>query len=95
MNPAAPAVAARGLGKRFTDKESGRSIAALADISLQVLPGALTALVGPDGAGKTTLLRIAAGLMRALPLMEVTMPSGMSSSLSTGPCSMCTSMKPR
>ncbi len=65
MNPAAPAVAARGLGKRFTDKESGRSIAALADISLQVLPGALTALVGPDGAGKTTLLRIAAGLMRA------------------------------
>ena len=33
--------------------------------------------------------------MRMLPLMEVTMPSGMSSSLSTGPCSMCNSTKPR
>jgi ABC-2 type transport system ATP-binding protein len=65
MSPAAPAVAARGLAKRFIDKETGRSIAALADVSLQVTPGTLTALVGADGAGKTTLMRIAAGLMRA------------------------------
>ena len=32
---------------------------------------------------------------RTLPLMEVTTPSGRSISLSTGPCSMCTSTKPR
>ena len=32
---------------------------------------------------------------RVLPLMEVTTPSGKSSSLSTGPCSMWTSTKPR
>jgi hypothetical protein len=32
---------------------------------------------------------------RTPPLMEVTMPSGRSSSLSTGPCSMWTSTKPR
>ena len=30
-------------------------------------------------------------LKRALPLMPVTMPSGRSRALSTGPCSMCTS----
>ena len=32
---------------------------------------------------------------RMLPLIEVTMPSGMFSSFNTGPCSIWTSMKPR
>jgi len=38
---------------------------ALDGVSLEVEPGTLTALVGPDGAGKTTLIRLTAGLMTA------------------------------
>ena len=59
------ALDARGLGKRFAVKPSGRMLDALADVTLSIEPGTLTALVGPDGAGKTTLLRLAAGLLRA------------------------------
>lgn len=33
----------------------------LADVSLQVKPGALHAILGPNGAGKTSLLRVLAG----------------------------------
>jgi len=34
----------------------------LNDVSVEVLPGSLTALLGPSGGGKSTLLRIIAGL---------------------------------
>ncbi|MDB5101244.1 MAG: ABC-type spermidine/putrescine transport system, ATPase component [Cyanobacteria bacterium RYN_339] len=34
------------------------------DVELELLPGTITALVGPSGAGKTTLLRCLAGLER-------------------------------
>ncbi len=44
-------------------RDGGEVVRALDDISLEVQPGTLAALVGPDGAGKTTLLRLAAGLM--------------------------------
>ncbi|OCJ07448.1 ABC transporter ATP-binding protein [Rhizobium sp. AC27/96] len=55
-------VIARNLRKAFR-RDTGETVEALADISLDVRKGALTALVGPDGAGKTTLLRLACGLI--------------------------------
>jgi len=39
-------------------------VPALSDISLEVAPGSLTALLGPSGCGKTTLLRVIAGFLR-------------------------------
>jgi len=53
---------ARNLRKTFR-RNTGETVEALADVSLDVRRGALTALVGPDGAGKTTLLRLACGLI--------------------------------
>ena len=44
-------------------RDTGDVVQALDGVSLDVGPGTLTALVGPDGAGKTTLLRLVAGLL--------------------------------
>jgi len=38
-------------------------VTALDHISLNILAGKITGLIGPDGAGKTTLMRLAAGLL--------------------------------
>src|SRR4051794_19552349 len=59
----AAALIGSGLHKRFLVKKTGQTIHAVADVSLEIPVGTLTALVGPDGAGKTTLLRMMAGLM--------------------------------
>ena len=50
------AITVRNVTKRFG------TFVALDDVSIDVAPGSLTALVGPSGGGKSTLLRIIAGL---------------------------------
>ncbi len=51
-----PAILASGVSKYFGD------FAALRDVTLEVVPGSVLAMLGRNGAGKTTLLRILAGL---------------------------------
>ncbi|WP_298459486.1 ABC transporter ATP-binding protein [uncultured Cellulomonas sp.] len=55
---AAPALALRGLWKRFGDN------VAVAGVDLDVPAGSFFGLVGPNGAGKTTTLSMATGLLR-------------------------------
>ncbi|TCB92709.1 ABC transporter ATP-binding protein [Micromonospora zingiberis] len=53
-----PALALRGLAKRFDDK------IAVAGVDLDVPAGSFYGLLGPNGAGKTTTLSMAVGLLR-------------------------------
>lgn len=59
MNRASPLIEARGLAMHFDEADQP----ALQNIDLELLPGEIVGLAGPDGAGKTTLVRILAGLM--------------------------------
>jgi ABC-2 type transport system ATP-binding protein len=58
MNDQQPAIAARGLIKRFGD------LTAVDGIDLDVPRGMIFAILGPNGAGKTTLMRMLATLLR-------------------------------
>jgi len=51
-------ISLQGLTRRFGEET------AVDGLSLQVAPGELFGLVGPDGAGKTTTLRMLAGVLR-------------------------------
>jgi len=62
-------VEARGLVKRYGDREALRGVDLSAD------PGELVAIIGPNGAGKTTLLSILAGTVRP-DAGEVSSPNG-------------------
>ncbi len=55
-----PAIACRGLGKRYGGPAGG--VLALDALDLEVPVGSVFGLLGPNGAGKTTTLRILAGL---------------------------------
>ncbi len=52
------AISVRGLSRKFGD------LTAVDGLTLDVAPGELFGLVGPDGAGKTTTLRMLAGVLR-------------------------------
>jgi ABC-2 type transport system ATP-binding protein len=56
--PPIPAMALRGLSKRFGEK------VAVQEVSLTVPVGSFYGLVGPNGAGKTTTISMAVGLLR-------------------------------
>src|SRR5215510_3060757 len=55
---ATPAVAARGITKRFP------GVVANDKVTFEVLPGEIHALLGENGAGKTTLCNVLTGLYR-------------------------------
>jgi len=54
-----PLIEARKLKKTYGD------VLAISDLSLQVRPGEIYGLVGPDGAGKTTAMRLLCGALKA------------------------------
>ena len=58
-------IKAEGLNRSFTEKNTGKKVQALDNVSLVVPKGKMTAIIGPDGAGKTTFLRLVCGLLGA------------------------------
>jgi NitT/TauT family transport system ATP-binding protein len=54
----------KGVHKSF-ERDGGKPLRVLEDITLDVRPNEVLALLGPSGCGKSTILRIVAGLIRA------------------------------
>ena len=46
------------------DYAAERTAFSLADVSVEITPGSLTGLLGPNGCGKTTLLKLLCGVLR-------------------------------
>src|SRR6266404_5436324 len=58
-----PAVALNGITKIFPVPFQRRSIVAVRDLNLEVVPGQIYGLLGPNGSGKSTTLKIILGLV--------------------------------
>ena len=54
----------KGVHKSF-ERDGGKPLRVLEDITLDVRANEVLALLGPSGCGKSTILRIVAGLIRA------------------------------
>src|SRR6187431_334795 len=54
-----PILQVRKLTKHFG------GLSAVADVSLEIVPGQLHAIIGPNGAGKSTLINLLSGELRA------------------------------
>ncbi len=52
-----PIISTEKLGRSF------KAVEAVKDLSLDVYPGEIFGLVGPDGAGKTTTIRLLAAIL--------------------------------
>ncbi len=64
MTAPSPVFAARGLCRTFPAPGNKAAVVRAVDgVTLDLAPGTINGLLGPDGAGKTTLLRLAAGLL--------------------------------
>ncbi len=57
MEPRAPIITIQSLTRRFGE------LKAVDNLNLEIAPGEIFGLVGPDGAGKTTTLRLLCGLL--------------------------------
>lgn len=56
------ALESRNVTFAVKDRNTGKPLNLLSDVSFSVLPGELVALMGPSGGGKTTLLNVLAGV---------------------------------
>lgn len=57
-----PSVVGAGLSRAFGSGHARQTV--LTDVSISILPGELTLIMGPSGSGKSTLLSILSGLLK-------------------------------
>ena len=63
-DPNAPVLKTVGLTKTYTDFWGRPRVTALSDLTLEVRPGEVFGLLGPNGGGKTTTIKLLLGLLR-------------------------------